>query len=309
MYGHNNGDVDAGGGLVQLEFGGRMSDTGTVLRRRELGQFLRSRRERLKPSPALLERHPRRRTPGLRREEVAEEAGVGVSWLTWLEQGRDIRVSAEVLRRVSRALGLDRDEIRHVFRLAGLGAPEEAPPIPTSVKPTLQRVLDCMEYIPAYVHNARWDRIAWNDAALALMGDFSRDPPEQRNTVWRTFANSEVRAYTEDWEYVARIVIAEFNASISQQFDDPWLQDFVERIASRSPEFREWWQQREINPRREEPTGIRHKSAGLLHLERSIFQIPYEPSLSLVVFTPLPVEQTPERLRALVDAFRAARSE
>lgn len=278
-----------------------------ILRQKELGQFLRSRRERMVPSAALLARHPRRRTRGLRREEVAEEAGVGVSWYTWLEQGRDIRVSAEVLRRVSRALQLDRDETGHVFRLAGLGVPEYPPPVASTVRPTLQRVLDAMEHIPAYVHNARWDRIAWNDAALALMGDFSQDPPEQRNTVWRTFLHPEVRAYTEDWEHVARIVMAEFNASVSQQFDDPWLMDFVDRIGKHSPQFREWGLEREIIARREEETCIRHKTAGRLRLERSVFQIPYDPSLSLVTFTPLPVDDTPGRLRELVDAFRAGR--
>lgn len=278
-----------------------------VLRRRELGQFLRSRRERIKPPEELLELHPRRRTPGLRREEVASQAGVGISWYTWLEQGRDINVSPEVMRRIARALGLGRDETRHIFRLAGLGVQEEAPPIPTSLKPSIQRLLDAMEYIPAYVHNARWDRIGWNDAALALMGDFSNDPVEERNTVWRTFLSPEVRSYTADWQHIARIVIAEFNASISQQFDDPWLGDFIERLSARAPEFRELWQQREVIPRQEERTLIQHKLAGPLHLERSILQIPYEPSLSVVVFTPVEVADTPRRIRELVDGFRAER--
>ena len=284
-----------------------MTATRHILRQKELGQFLRSRRERLVPSDALLARHPRRRTPGLRREEVAQDAGVGVSWYTWLEQGRDIRVSAEVLRRIVRALRLDREESGHVFRLAGFGVPEEPPPLASAVRPTLQRVLDAMEYIPAYVHNARWDRIAWNDAALALMGDFAQDPPEQRNTVWRTFAHPAVRAYSEDWEQVARIVIAEFNASVSQQFDDPWLMEFVDSIADRSPEFRQWWATREIIARQEGETRILHKAAGRLHLERSVFGVPYDPGLSLVIFTPLPVDDTPGRLHGLIDQFRATR--
>jgi transcriptional regulator with XRE-family HTH domain len=256
------------------------------------------------PSQDLIARHPRRRTPGLRREEVAEQAGVGVSWYTRLEQGRDIRVSAQVLRRIARSLRLDREETVHALRLAGFGVPEEPPQVASTVRPTLQRVLDAMEYIPAYVHNARWDRIAWNDAALALMGDFASDPPDQRNTVWRTFADPAVRAYSEDWEQVARIVIAEFNASVSQQFDDPWLMAFVDRISDHSPEFRQWWATREIIARQEGETRILHQVAGRLHLERSVFQIPYDPSLSLVMFTPLAVERTPERLRELVDAFR-----
>ncbi|WP_256869363.1 helix-turn-helix transcriptional regulator [Sphingobium lactosutens] len=281
----------------------------SALRQKELGSFLRSRRERLKPSATAVSVGDRRRTPGMRREEVAAIAGVGVSWYTWLEQGRPIQVSAEVLRRVSRALQLNQDEIRHVFRLAGYGAPEEPAAIATTVNPTLQRVLDSLDYVPAYVHNARWDRIAWNDAALALMGDFSRDPPEERNTVWRTFLSPEVRAYTKDWEHVARIVIAEFNASVSQQFDDPWFRQFVERLSARSAEFREWSLQREVIARREERTWIIHDLVGELSLERSIFQIPYDLSLSLVMFTPLDADDTPTRLRRAVDAFRAARME
>ena len=128
------------------------------MRRKELARFLRSRREKLR-APAGLEA-TRRRTPGLRREEVAERAGVGLSWYTWLEQGRDIRVSPEVLRRLSRALHLNTTEQRHIFQLAGIEAPASAPPVIEAVRPSLQRLLDNMEYTPAYVHNARWDRIA-----------------------------------------------------------------------------------------------------------------------------------------------------
>lgn len=272
-------------------------------RKKELGRFLRSRRERTKPSEALLARHPRRRTPGLRREEVAEEAGIGVTWYTWLEQGRDIRVSREVLRRLSRALNLDRAETRHLLRLSGFGIVDHTPSLPSSVKPSLQRVLDAMKYIPAYVHNARWDRIAWNDAALALMGNFGLDPIEERNTVWRMFLSPEVRTYAEDWDHFARIVIAEFNATIGERFDDPWFQDFVDDLSDQSPEFRRLWQDREVNPRREEVTRIHHKEVGRLHLERSVFQIPYEPTLSLVIFTPLDIEDTPARVRRLVRGF------
>jgi transcriptional regulator with XRE-family HTH domain len=276
-------------------------------RKKELGYFLRSRREKMEPNEGLLEKHPRRRTPGLRREEIAEEAGIGVSWYTWIEQGRDINISPDMLGRVTRALKLNRDEVVHAFRLAGVGLPEAASPVPNSIRPSLQRVLDAMEYIPAYVHNARWDRIAWNDASLALMGDFSKDSVEERNTVWRTFLNPEVRRYTEDWERLARIVIAEFHASLGLQFEDPWLKQFVDRLSSRSDAFQQLWAEREVIPRQEEKTRIHHKETGWLHLERSIFEIPYEQSLSLIVFTPLETNDTPRRMRELVENFRGDR--
>jgi transcriptional regulator with XRE-family HTH domain len=281
-----------------------MSGETHVMRRRELAGFLRTRRERLAAPQAA--QGQRRRTPGLRREEVAEKAGVGLSWYTWLEQGRDIRVSPEVLRRIARALQLNATELRHIFQLAGLELPVTAPPVITAVRPSLQRLLDSMEYTPAYIHNARWDRIAWNQAALALMGDFSRDPEEERNTLWRTFVKEEVKGYTEDWELLARELIGEFNASVSQQLDDPWLEDFTERLAARSAEFRQWRLEREVKTRDSWPTRIRHRSAGLLHLERSVFCVPHAESLSMVVFVPLDIEGSPARLRKAIDQFRQA---
>lgn len=239
---------------------------------------------------------------------MAETAGVGLSWYTWLEQGRDINVSPEVLRRVARALHLNATELRHIFQLAGLEVPVSAPPVIRTVQPSLQRLLDSLEYTPAYVHNVRWDRIAWNDAALALMGDFSADPQDERNTLWRTFVKQEVKDYTEDWDVLARELIGEFNASVSQQLDDPWLEDFIERLAAHSPEFRRWRLEREVKPRDSWPTRIRHRSAGLLHLERSVLSLPHAGSLSMVVFVPLDMADSPARLRLAIDEFRQNRS-
>lgn len=248
---------------------------------------------------------PRRRTPGLRREEVAQAAGIGASWYTWLEQGRDIKVSVETLRRISKALKLDRHEIQHVFRLAGLGLPVQPDVLPSSVAAPLQRLLDAMRDIPAYIHNARWDRIAWNDASLALMGDYSKDTLQERNTVWRTFLNPAVRAYSEDWEHLARIVVSEFTTSFGGQFEDPWLWEFVEALSARSPQFEQLWNDRDVIPRHEERTRIHHKAAGRLYLERSTLQVSSTDRLTMVVFVPLETEDTPERLRRLVTEFES----
>ena len=118
--------------------------------------------------------------------------------------------------------------------------------------------------------------------------------------------NAEVRDYTEDWDALARIVVAEFNASFGHQFEDPWLKDFVDRLSEQSREFSDLWNHREVIPRKEERTRIHHKAAGRLYLERSVFQIPYEQSLSLVTFIPLEEENSILRLRDTVDAFRTS---
>src|SRR5437588_5494648 len=152
-----------------------------AVRRGELAAFLRSRRERIKPEDVGLPPGGRRRTPGLRREEVAQLAGVGATWYTWLEQGRDVRASFDVLEAISRALGLTPAERTHLIRL---GRGEEAPPCkppPERVSPTVRRLIENLGPSPAYVIGRRWDYLAWNRAACAVFGDFSSVPRAARH--------------------------------------------------------------------------------------------------------------------------------
>src|SRR5579871_2484710 len=183
-----------------------MSDTRPDIddgRRREFAAFLRSRRERLMPSDVGLPDGFRRRTPGLRREEVALIAGVGATWYTWLEQGRDVQPSEEVLNALAVALRLDPAERRHLFILADRPAQQPLATGPESVPRPLVRMLKRMTDQPAYVLGRRWDVLAWNKAAVAVFGDFGRLEGDARNLIHLMFANESHRRLLLDWEQLA----------------------------------------------------------------------------------------------------------
>src|SRR3954454_2249881 len=181
-------------------------------RRDELADFLRNRRASLTPDDVGLPNGGRRRTPGLRREEVAQLAGVGATWYTWLEQGRDVRASLEVLEAISSALRLTRAERAHLILL---GRGEEAPPCKSPVErasASLRRLIANLGTNPAYIIGRRWDYLAWNDAATALLGDFGALPRSARNHVWQTFMAPRRRALFTDWELTYPLLVAKFRA-------------------------------------------------------------------------------------------------
>src|SRR5690349_22910145 len=181
-------------------------------RRGELADFLRRRRASLKPQDVGLPNGGRRRTPGLRREEVAQIAGVGTTWYTWLEQGRDVRASMDVLESISRALRLTPAERDHLILL---GRGEQAPPMtPTAeqVSPTVKRLIKNLGPNPAYVLGRRWDIICWNRAYTAVFGDPGEVPKPFRNHVWLTFTDPARRELMPDWEKAARLQVARFRA-------------------------------------------------------------------------------------------------
>jgi transcriptional regulator with XRE-family HTH domain len=177
--------------------------------RDELSRFLKSRRARVSPAAVGLPRRARRRTPGLRREEVADLAGVGLTWYTWLEQGRDIRVSPEVLTGVARALQLEPAERAHLFRLAGHAPPAAAPA--AAVSPRLRRVLDHWDPFPAHLTGRRRDVLAWNRASEAING-WSQLPQEKLNVLWFMFTLPSTRRLLVDWEHEAALSVAAFRA-------------------------------------------------------------------------------------------------
>ena len=188
----------------------------SLTRRHLIGEFLRTRQARIVPEDVGLSSQARRRTPGLRREKVAMLAGVGISWYTWLEQGRNINPSPQPLQRLAQVLRMAPDETTYLFELAGHAVPRLAAPVPESVNASLQRVLDLLESAPACILNRRWDRIAWNDAAVALLGDFPREPKAQLNMVRRVFTNAATRQYVANWGDIARAELAEFAASCAR---------------------------------------------------------------------------------------------
>lgn len=256
-------------------------------RRVELGRFLRSRRERITPDQVGVPNGGRRRTPGLRREEVAQLAGVGVSWYTWLEQARDIQASPAVLDAVARALLLDPYERRHLFSLAGTvdpAAPDE--PARAAVPAQVQALLRQLEPFPANVQNARCDLLAYNTGYRLLVSDLDALPVEDRNVVWLTFTHPAWRQALVDWPATADRVVAQFRAAFSEHVGDPawrWLRD---RLQQASPEFAERWRRHEIAQPESRHKAYLHPRLGPLRFTHTQLWLSRTIATRLTVFIP-----------------------
>jgi transcriptional regulator with XRE-family HTH domain len=250
-----------------------------------LGSYLRDRRVRLDPA-ALGFAAGRRRTPGLRREEVAQRANISPTWYTWLEQGRGGAPSPDVLNRIARALMLTDIEREHLF-LLGLGRPPEVRYTATEgVTPRLQRLLDAFDASPALIKTATWDVVAWNGAAAVVLTDYGKLAPGQRNILRLIFGDPRVRAAQYDWESVARFVVGAFRADA--------------RIAE---EFEAMWRDNNVNVHGEGIKRLRHPILGELMLEYSAFAVDGRPDLGMVVYNPVKRSDA-ERIRSLVMSSR-----
>jgi transcriptional regulator with XRE-family HTH domain len=278
-------------------------DTKAAPKNNALGNYLRNRRTRLDPA-AFGFAGPRRRTPGLRREEVAQLAHISQTWYTCLEQGRGGPPSSEALDRIARALMLTEDEREHLF-LLGLGrAP--ARPVPPgaadagAVSPRLQRLLDALPWSPAYIKTLTWDLVAWNRAADLVFG-YGALPPGQRNILRRIFLDPATRAKQFDWDSVARYVVAAFRADAARA---TWaaaeVQALVDELCAASADFAALWQAHDVHAYGEGTKRLRHPQAGTLALEYSSFTVEGRPDLGMVVFNPVDTENL-NRLRALLD--------
>jgi len=265
-----------------------------------LGTFLRDRRARLDPA-ALGFPSARRRTPGLRREEVALRANVSATWYTWLEQDRGGAPSADALDRIAHALLLTDVEREHLFLLA-LGRPPKVRYHPVEgVTPRLQRLLDSLELSPAYVKTATWDVVAWNRPAAAVLTDYGALAPEHRNVLRNFFFNPRVRAKQPDWEGVARFVVAAFRAETARAGAARDAQALVDELRRRSPAFDAMWRENEVRSAYGEvPKQVRHPSAGLIALEYSSFAVDGRPDLGLVIYTPATPADA-DRIRSLLE--------
>jgi transcriptional regulator with XRE-family HTH domain len=252
----------------------------------KLGDYLRDRRTRLDPASFGFA-VGRRRTPGLRREEVAQRANISPTWYTWLEQGRGGAPSADVLDRLANGLMLTAPEREHLFML-GIGRPPDVRYRPADdVTPRLQRVLDALEATPAIIKTATWDVIAWNRAAAMLLTDYSKLPREQRNILRLMFANSRVRAAQEDWKTVARWVVAAFRADAARAGADEEVSRLVAELSRMSPEFDALWRENEVAAGCEGVKRLHHREIGLLELEFSTFTIEARPELAMIVYNPV----------------------
>jgi transcriptional regulator with XRE-family HTH domain len=269
------------------------------VRRHELAGFLRSRRERITPEQVGLPRGRRRRTPGLRREEVAQLSAVGVTWYTWLEQGRPIQVSAQVLDALARALLLDPSERSHLFALAGAADPAPDSPCPT-VTDGLRLMLEQLEPIPACIQNSRYDILAYNRTYGRLFCDLDALPREDRNCMILSFTNDDWRAALPDLAEVNRTMAAKFRASMAEHLAEPAWKALLARL-ERSAEFRQVWARHEVVTQGGRAKYIRNAHVGLLHLEHTNLWLGPSTGPRLVSYVPLDEESRErlERLRAL----------
>lgn len=265
-----------------------------------LGNYLRDRRARLDPA-AFGFAGGRRRTPGLRREEIAQRANISPTWYAWLEQGRGGAPSADVLNRIAAGLMLTDPEREHLFML-GLGhLPEVRYKAAEGVSPRLQRVLDAMDVSPAIVKTALWDVVAWNRAAAVLLTDYGALPVAERNILRLIFSNSRVRAAQEDWQAVARFVVGAFRADTARAGAVAEVTQFVEELSRASPEFEALWLANDVNAYGEGFKRLHHEKLGLMELEYSAFAVDGRPDLGMVVYNPVTGEDA-DRIRAYIKA-------
>ncbi|WP_454718543.1 helix-turn-helix transcriptional regulator [Caulobacter segnis] len=261
-----------------------------------LGSFLRDRRSKL-DAAALGFSNTRRRTPGLRREEVAQRAHISATWYTWLEQGRGGAASADVLDRIARALMLTEVEREHLF-LLGLGrAPDVRYHEAQGVTPRLQRVLDALSPSPALIKTPTWDVVAWNRAATLVLADYGELPVEERNILRRIFCDPRSRAMNADWDSVARFVVAAFRADVARvgAGNEAGVQALIAELSARSPEFAMMWADNDVRHYGEGVKRLRHPVLGAVAFEYSAFSVDGRPDLAMIVYNPA----TPEDLAAV----------
>jgi transcriptional regulator with XRE-family HTH domain len=255
-------------------------------RRRELGDFLRNRRARLTPTEMGLAAGSRRRTPGLRREEVAQLADIGLTWYTWLEQGREIGVSAQALERLSKALRLDTSERTHLFLLARQGAPVNAAPVDESVPDGLHLLLEHMQGCPAWVLGKHWDVLAWNAEAEHIFGDWTQREGRDRNFVWYLFNNPEARRLFPEWEETSQRIMAQFRADTGALLGDPPLAELLDCLKTVSPEFASWWTRHDICGKLLARVRIVHPERGIQDYETATLHLGADPHRKIIAFAP-----------------------
>jgi transcriptional regulator with XRE-family HTH domain len=268
-----------------------------------LGTYLKDCRARLDPASFGFS-SSRRRTPGLRREEVAQRANISPTWYTWLEQGRGGAPSTEVLNRIAQGLLMTEPEREHLFMLAFGHPPEVVYHAPEGVTPRLQRLLDTLEFSPALIKTATWDVLAWNRAAAAVFTDYSLLPASQRNILKLMFLNPGARAKQDDWESMARFIVATFRADAVRAGAASQVSRLVEELCSQSPEFATFWSDNDVRVHGEGTKRLHHETHGVIELEYSGFAVDGRPDLGMIVYNPATPE-TAERIRALVQSHRA----
>jgi transcriptional regulator with XRE-family HTH domain len=256
-----------------------------VLRRRELGAFLRSRRERVAPEQVGMPAAGRRRTPGLRREELAQLAGVGVTWYTWLEQGRSINPSEQVLDAIARTLQLDRHEREHLLALAG-HTTDTAPPEIDSIPAGVRALLDRLSPHPACVVGARFDILAYNATYGAMIEDLDTIPVEDRNMLWLAFTHPAWRTALVDWDNAAAHMTATLRASMADHVGEPAWKSLVRRLRAASPDFAGMWDTHDVGAPENRTKVLLSPRFGLLRFDYTNLWFGPRRGARLVIYAP-----------------------
>ncbi|MEV6213605.1 helix-turn-helix transcriptional regulator [Nocardia sp. NPDC051833] len=273
-----------------------MASTASVYRRAQLRDFLRSRRERVRPGDVGLPEAGRRRTPGLRREEVAMLAGVGVSWYTWLEQGRDITVSGDVLDAVAKVLLLSEPERGHLYLLAGLNPPPPRAAAGTEVTAEIRQLLDGWERGPAVVRDRYWNILAFNVVAGWVFGC---DDGEPHNCLVTFFASPRYRELPALWEAAAPGVVAAYRADAALAPHDDEFHRVARELAAAEPDFARLWERHEVDVPAQAVNALRHPEVGELHFDATTLIVADQPNWSVVLYNPKPGTDTVDRLAQL----------
>lgn len=270
-------------------------------KRKELGNFLKSRRARLSPEQFGLPIGPRRKVKGLRREELAQIAGIGLTWYTWLEQGKDIQVSVQVLESLAAAMRMSAEERNHLYMLAlGQLPVDQTASFEAELTPILQNFMNDFEMCPAYVTDVRWDVLLWNKAARLVFGDFERMNGRERNALWRCFSSPAYRQLMGDWESHAKRLLAQFRSTSTLFVGEDWFKELVGDLMEISPEFREWWPRYDIMGTPIGKKTIRHPRAGAMIMEHITFRVYDAPELKLTVYRPLGENDSVQKMSQLL---------
>lgn len=257
-----------------------------LVQREELAAFLRAKREATDPASAGFAPGPRRRTPGLRREELAQLAGVSVTWYTWLEQAREMSVSRQVVESLARELRMSQTEREHLFTLAGLALPAASPHAWT-VNPLLERLVRELHPKPAYLMSPWWDLLVYNNAYASLLGGLDHRPVGERNILWITFTESRGTGLFADWAAEARSLVGQLRAHLAQYPDDPRGTNLRDALWAADDTFRELWEQHSISGFESSRKRLRHPEFGRMELDYVKLDVAEDPQLAVIVFQPV----------------------
>ena len=257
-----------------------------MARRQELAVFLRSRREAVSPLQVGLSAGPRRRTPGLRREELAALSGVSVTWYTWLEQQRDITVSRQVIDALARSLLLTAAERRHLFTLAGQTLPPESSPGRPVVGAVLHALVNTLDPNPAYVMDQCWDLLTYNRACDTLVGGLDHLDETERNGIWLLFTRPAMRTLLADWTGEAQQLIGQFRAANGARTDHPRVRALIDGLQQASPDFARMWAEHPIRGFAPARKHFHHPALGPLTLDYVKLAALEDPDQHLLSFVP-----------------------